>query len=158
MKELLKKLVPLSFRLLILRCLNYFPERHPLSLPLPHPLESGQMEKAALISYVTAPFKEGSGSTLLLRRGFPKLMVRALHSLGYSVDVVEWSNTVFTPHKDYQLFIGHAGRNFERLSKRLQSELRANLFFDRNVLAGTQPRRRRAFRCIGTAAREAAAL
>jgi hypothetical protein len=126
MKAFLKKVIPLSFRLFVLRGLRYFPDQYALSLPLPtalgQPSKPCQPQKMALVSYVTAPFKEGSGSTLFTHVGIPKLMVRALHELGYSVDVIEWSNTVFTPRKDYSLFIGHAGRNFERITSRLSQK------------------------------------
>ena len=120
MKRLLKKIIPRSAQRRILRGLRYFPDRHalrllaPADLPLP--------DKAALVSYVTAPFKHGSGSTLFTHAGVPKLMARAVQELGYSVDVIEWDNTAFTPRKDYQLFIGHAGMNFERLARRLSPQ------------------------------------
>ena len=117
MKRLLKKVIPLPARMQIMRGLNYISDRHALSLPFPAAL--GPMKKNALLSYVTAPFKQGASSTLFTHAGVSKLMVRALHELGYAVDVIEWSNTVFTPQKEYQLFIGHAGRNFERITEKL---------------------------------------
>ncbi len=117
LKRLLKRLLPRSMQRLIVRGLTYFPDRQTLSLTPPPDLEPPQ--KAALVSYVTAPFKEGSGSTLFTHAGVPKLMARALQELGYAVDIIEWSNTVWTPRKEYQLFIGHAGRNFERLAGKL---------------------------------------
>ena len=117
MKTLLKKVLPRSVQKKIVRGLRYFPDRHALSLPAPPDLTPPA--KAALVSYVTAPFKHGSGSTLFTHAGVPKLMARALQELGYSVDVIEWDNTAFVPRRDYQLFIGHAGMNFERLAGRL---------------------------------------
>lgn len=120
MRKFLKWLIPLRFRVLILRGLNYFSDRQALSLPLPASLRTST--KFALVSYVTAPFRQGSGSTLFTHAGVPKLMVAALHELGYSVELIEWSNTVFAPQKDYDLFIGHAGRNFERIAERLSRD------------------------------------
>ena len=117
MKRLLKKIIPRPVQKKILRGLRYFPDRYALSLPTPADLEPPA--KAALVSYVTAPFKHGSDSTLFTHAGVPKLMARALQELGYAVDVIEWDNTAFVPRKDYTLFIGHAGMNFERLTKRL---------------------------------------
>ncbi len=117
MKRLLKRILPRSLQKRILRGLRWFPDRHALSLLPPADLDAPA--KAALVSYVTAPFKEGSGSTLFTHAGVPKLMARAVQELGYAVDVIEWDNTAFVPRKDYALFIGHAGMNFERLARRL---------------------------------------
>ncbi len=117
MRKFLKWLIPLRLRVLILRGLNHFSERHALILPCSPSLPAST--KLALVSYVTAPFRQGSGSTLFTHAGVPKLMVAALHDLGYSVELIEWDNTVFAPRKDYDLFIGHAGRNFERIAKSL---------------------------------------
>ena len=117
MKGFLKRIIPLSARMKIMRGLRFFSDRRAFSLPPPAALSPSK--KSALISYVTAPFKQGSGSTLFTHAGVSKLMVRALHELGYTVDVIEWNNTVFIPRKDYQLFIGHAGQNFERITEKL---------------------------------------
>ena len=117
MKTLLKRILPRPLQKKILRGLRYFPDRHALRLPAP----PGQAlpAQAALVSYVTAPFQHGSGSTLFTHAGVPKLMARALQELGYAVDVIEWDNTAFKPRQRYDLFIGHAGMNFERLARRL---------------------------------------
>lgn len=117
MKRFLKKIIPRSVQKQIVRGLRWLPDRHALSLP--NPPDLAPPAKSALVSYVTAPFKHGSGSTLFTHAGVPKLMARALQELGYSVDVIEWDNTAFKPRKDYTLFIGHAGMNFERLARRL---------------------------------------
>ena len=117
MKRLLKKIIPRPVQKGILRGLRFLPDRH--ALPLPDPPDLPPPDKAALVSYVSAPFKHGSGSTLFTHAGVPKLMARALQELGYTVDVIEWDNTAFRPRKEYQLFIGHAGMNFERLARRL---------------------------------------
>lgn len=126
MKRFLKHILPRPVQKQILRGLRFFPDRHALSLPDPPDLVPP--DKAALVSYVTAPFKEGSGSTLFTHAGVPKLMAQAVQELGYSVDVIEWDNTAFKPRKDYQLFIGHAGMNFERLAARLSPQC-VNIYF-----------------------------
>lgn len=120
MRKFLKWLIPLRWRMLILSWLKYYSEHHALNLPPPASLDTAT--KLALISYVTAPFRQGSGSALFTHAGVPKLMVSALHTLGYSLDLIEWNNDVFTPSKDYDLFIGHAGRNFERITGMLSQD------------------------------------
>lgn len=55
-------------------------------------------------------------------------MARVLGSLGYEVDAVSWKDTTFVPRARYDLFIGHANINFERIASHLDEDA-AKLFF-----------------------------
>jgi glycosyltransferase involved in cell wall biosynthesis len=45
--------------------------------------------------------------------------VRALNELGYVVDIINFDNTTWLPKRRYDLFVGHGGLNFTRISDRL---------------------------------------
>ena len=49
----------------------------------------------------------------------PSTVPRALNELGYSVDIVNYTNKRFIPDRKYDLFIGHGGINFENIAKNL---------------------------------------
>ncbi len=82
--------------------------------------------KRALVSYITMPFRLRPGHPDHIRfsnNGIARNMVRALNELGYVVDVVEWSDTKFTPKRKYDLFLGHGGTNWEALTGHLPAEI-----------------------------------
>jgi hypothetical protein len=47
---------------------------------------------------------------------------RALNELGFAVDIVDYRNTSFRPRKNYDLFIGHCGINFEQIAQHLDAD------------------------------------
>ena len=49
-------------------------------------------------------------------RGIAQEIPRALNELGYSVDIVNFTNQTFRPSGEYDLFVGHGGTNFSRLA------------------------------------------
>lgn len=75
--------------------------------------------RRALLSYLVHP--------LLLPRflldpaqfsnqGMAREIPQVLNELGYVVDIVDYTNTDWTPRRSYDLFIGHANFNFARLA------------------------------------------
>ncbi len=74
--------------------------------------------KYALLSYVTAPFRFPADYHLQFSNpGVARSMLRVLLKMGYEVDVCEWSDISYCSHKNYDLFIGHGGRNWEYLTR-----------------------------------------
>lgn len=76
----------------------------------------------ALVSYLVWPLlfpPAYRDKTRFSNRGIAQEIPRALNELGYIVDIVHFRNrhTVFRRH--YDLFIGHAGVNFQYLSDQL---------------------------------------
>jgi hypothetical protein len=79
--------------------------------------------RRALLSYIAWP--------LLAQSLLPRFMnsrsnksssielVNGLNDCGYTVDVIDWQNRWWTPRRSYDLFVGHGGKNFERLSRHL---------------------------------------
>jgi len=78
--------------------------------------------KKALLTFLTLPFHHTVDDPLYIRfsvYGMSRSIVRALNGLGYIVDVVNWKDSEFLPEKKYDLFLGHAGFNFERIYEKL---------------------------------------
>ena len=76
----------------------------------------------ALLSYVTMPFRMPLDHPLNLHFsnvGIARNTVRALNELGYIADVVEWTDVNFLPQREYDLFIGHGGWNYEHIARML---------------------------------------
>lgn len=82
--------------------------------------------RRALLSYLVIPllppptFRD---RVKFSNRGIAQQMVQGLNEIGYVVDVVNFNNCSWLPSKDYDLFIGHGGKNFERLSHHLPQSL-----------------------------------
>lgn len=78
--------------------------------------------KRALVSYLVEPLlppvEERDRSTFS-NLGIGQYIPRALNELGYIVDIVNYDNRDFVPRKKYNLFVGHAGINFERIERKL---------------------------------------
>ncbi len=82
-------------------------------------------QRRALLFYITAPFRlwpDDPRNLEFSNIGIGRSIVSALNELGYVVDVVEYSDKKFTPHNDYDLFIGHTGLNFQRVAVRLKPD------------------------------------
>lgn len=81
--------------------------------------------KRALLSYITTPFRlppDDPRNIQFSNIGIARSIVRVLNELGYVVDVVEWKDIKFLPHRHYDLFIGHGGYNFERIARNLSPD------------------------------------
>jgi hypothetical protein len=81
-----------------------------------------ESEKRALVSYLVHPFSVSRDDPRFLRhiniwRSYE--IVRVLNRLGYTIDVVDYRDTEFVPSREYDLFIGHGGINFEFLAESL---------------------------------------
>ena len=76
----------------------------------------------ALLSYIVHPFSISPNDPRFLRHiniWRSRKIVRVLNELGYIVDVVDYRDAKFVPHRKYDLFIGHGGINFEGIVERL---------------------------------------
>lgn len=85
---------------------------------------NGISPKRALLSYVTTPFRLPLTHPVNINfsnAGIARSIVRVLNELGYVVDIVEWSDISFVPHRKYDLFIGHGGMNYEHIARNLPS-------------------------------------
>lgn len=81
--------------------------------------------RRALLSYLTASFRlwpDDPRNLEFSNIGIGRSIVCALNELGYVVDVVEYSDRKFVPRRDYDLFIGHAGWNFEKIAGLLKPD------------------------------------
>lgn len=94
--------------------------------PPPHGhLRVTDRPKRALLSYITRPFKlppDDSRNVQFSNVGIARSIVRVLNELGYIVDVVEYTDTEFVPCREYDLFIGHGGHNFEFIAHNLSGD------------------------------------
>jgi len=87
--------------------------------------------KTALLSYLPRPFLFSSSLSTSTKHNswsIVKSIARALNELGFVVDIISWQNTEFVPTKKYDVFIGHAGKNFEKLEKQLNRDC-VKIFF-----------------------------
>jgi hypothetical protein len=81
--------------------------------------------KSALLSYLVTPIlpkPEKRDASTFSNAGIAQYIPRALNELGYSVDIVNYDNKRFAPEKKYDLFIGHAGINFESIAQKLDPD------------------------------------
>jgi len=69
---------------------------------------------------------------LFSNHGIAQEIPHALNELGFAVDIVNYDNTSWLPLREYDLFIGHAGINFERISRRLE-EVTPRIYFATGV-------------------------
>ena len=74
----------------------------------------------ALLSYLVTPllppppFRD---RVKFSNRGIAQEIPRVLNGMGYKVDIINFDNVSWVPQREYDLFIGHAGINFERISR-----------------------------------------
>ncbi len=73
----------------------------------------------ALVSYITAPIRMGLKYQpyMFSNAGIARSMVKVLVEMGYVVDLIDWTCMDFKSDKGYDLFVGHAGANWEYLSR-----------------------------------------
>lgn len=84
--------------------------------------EKGKINRRALLSYLTDRFAIPRSDPRFLQHiviWHCQEIVRILNRMGYSVDVVSYDDRTFVPRKQYDLFIGHMGLNFERIAQAL---------------------------------------
>jgi glycosyltransferase involved in cell wall biosynthesis len=81
--------------------------------------------KRALVSYLVHPlsvppaFREQKQFS---NKGIAQAICRSLNELGYTVDIVDFQNDTWLPSRQYQLFIGHGGINFQRIAEKLSKD------------------------------------
>lgn len=78
--------------------------------------------RRALFSFITIPFRLPQDDPLNLRFsvfGVARCIVKVLNELGYIVDLIEYNDTKFKPRRNYDIFIGHGGYNFDYISSYL---------------------------------------
>jgi glycosyltransferase involved in cell wall biosynthesis len=78
--------------------------------------------RRALLSYLVLPLLPPPvlrDHVMFSNHGIAQEIPRVLNELGFTVDIVSYDNRSWLPAREYDLFIGHAGINFERISRRL---------------------------------------
>lgn len=78
--------------------------------------------KKALLSYLVRPVlcsPEKRDRAMFSNLGIAQYIPRALNELGYSVDIVDHDNRQPNVGRKYDLFVGHAGMNFESICRQL---------------------------------------
>jgi glycosyltransferase involved in cell wall biosynthesis len=81
---------------------------------------SEKRPRKALLSYLVLPllppppFRD---RVQFSNRGIAQEIPRVLNELGYKVDIINFDNEKWRPSPGYDLFIGHGGINFSRISK-----------------------------------------
>lgn len=78
-------------------------------------------QKNVLVSYVTAPIRMGPDFNRFMfsNAGIARSMIKVLVEMGCVVDLIDWNCMDFESGKRYDLFIGHAGANWEYLSRNI---------------------------------------
>lgn len=131
----INQLIPIWFRKLIPEAIKDLIPGRWRGKPLPiygigQPPPQGYLKvtnqpKRALLSYITIPFRlppNDPRNVMFSNIGIARSIVRVLNELGYIVDIVEYKDTNFVPHRKYNLFIGHGGYNFEPIVYNLYSD------------------------------------
>jgi len=78
-------------------------------------------QKRVLVSYITAPIRMGPDFNRFMfsNAGIARSMIKVLVEMGCVVDLIDWNCMDFESDKTYDLFIGHAGANWEYLSRNI---------------------------------------
>ena len=79
-------------------------------------------DRRALLSYLVLPLlppRSFRDRVKFSNRGIAQEIPRVLNELGYSLDIVNYDNRSWFPDRQYDMFIGHGGINFEAISRRL---------------------------------------
>ena len=87
---------------------------------------TSHLTKRALVSYIVLPFsipRDDRSFFVHINKWRAKEIVRVLNQLAYIVDVVDYRDTSFVPRRKYDLFIGHAGINFETIVEHLPGNM-----------------------------------
>jgi glycosyltransferase involved in cell wall biosynthesis len=85
----------------------------------------GRLTKRALLCYLTTPVVQnlnGETMTRFSNSGIALSWGQVLNEMGYTVDIIEWNDTDFTPQDQYDLVIFHGGHNFAHISKYLAGQ------------------------------------
>ena len=95
--------------------------------------ESGyaNLSKRALLAYLVHPFsitREQASFYRHINIWHAQAIVLVLNKLGYMVDVVDYQDKTFIPRRHYDLFIGHGGITFKKISRHL-SEHTIKIYF-----------------------------
>ena len=80
--------------------------------------------KRALLAYIVYPFSIPRSDPRFFRHiniWRVQEFVRVLNRLGYIVDVLDYRDVKFVAHRNYDLFIGHGGNNFEKVAGHLST-------------------------------------
>ncbi len=89
----------------------------------------------ALVSYLVLPLLPPPAlreRVLFSNRGIAQQIVQGLNEMGYLVDIVNYDNLSFQPSDSYDLFVGHAGINFEHISRLLPRHT-ARIYFSTGI-------------------------
>jgi glycosyltransferase involved in cell wall biosynthesis len=92
---------------------------------------AGRPYRRALVSYIVHPlllparFRQ---RVIFSPFGIAQEIPRALNEMGYSVDIINYDNTHWRPHRKYDLFIGHGAANFEQLAATLGPDTKKTYF------------------------------
>jgi len=69
---------------------------------------------------------------LFSNHGIAQAIPEALNKLGYEVDIVNHDNPTWVPHRTYDVFVGHGGRNFDRLARHV-GEATLKIYFSTGI-------------------------
>jgi len=86
------------------------------------PFLQGEKKGHALLSFQSETLLEDARrgrSAFFNPRGASLEIARALNQSGYAVDVISYKDAGFTPEREYDLFVGHDGVSFKRISEML---------------------------------------
>jgi len=89
----------------------------------------------ALLSYLVEPLSNRRKYRETIRFsnfGIARGICKALNEMGYLVDIIPYDNVGFTPSREYKIFIGHGGINFEKISGAL-SESTVQIYFSTGI-------------------------
>lgn len=94
-------------------------------------LKQGEDNRYALLSYLPNPVQASlryEDINQFSNDGLGISWAKVLNSLGYIVDIISWDDTTFIPKKNYDLFVGHGGKNFEYIHKQLNHRTKSIYF------------------------------
>jgi glycosyltransferase involved in cell wall biosynthesis len=103
----------------------------------------GRPRRRALLAYLVHPLLPPRclrDRVMFSNRGLAQEWVRALNRLDFAVDVVGWSNSRWTPDRQYDLFVGHGGVNFSRIADCLPAAT-VKIYFGTGLHQGVQNQR-----------------
>jgi hypothetical protein len=86
---------------------------------------SNDSSKRALVSYLVAPLlppEHERDRIVFSNLGIAQQIPRALNELGYIVDIIQYDLINWNVSRKYDLFLGHAGINFEQISRQLPND------------------------------------
>ena len=134
-KELNSRVSPEYIRALVTRLVRTIRNAISRSLPKPEPMRiydqqfeenpSANLPMRALLAYLVHPFSISRKEPRFYRHinvWHAQAIVRVLNKLGYVVDVVDYQDYSFIPQRHYDVFIGHGGINFCKISRCLSAQ------------------------------------